>query len=222
MKKVKIIVIAVVILVALVSGVSIYATSSYYKNHPKTVEVFTPVEKIVEKTVEKEVVISGKTIESGLNNIGKLSTAEYYYTHVESFDSSKEINGIKIPFTNSKFVYSYDGTICAGIDFTKIEVEKDDENKKITVVLPEVEIISSEIDQDSFKLYDEKNNIFNQYSVSDVASSLKDLKTSEEERAVEKGLFNRAKENAQSLVENFMKGSYNVEDYEIEVKFKQT
>lgn len=222
MKKNKIIATAIVILMFLVSGGSVYATTKYFEVHPKTVEVLKEVEKPVEKIVEKEVVISGKTIEAGLNNIGKLSTAEYYYTHVQTYDSSKEINGFKIPFTTSKFIYSYDGTICAGIDFTQIDVEKDDNSKKITVILPAIEIISSDVEQDSFKLYDEKNSIFNQYDITDFAASFEDLKISEEKKAIEKGLYNRAKENAKSIVENFMKGSYNVEDYEIEVKFEQS
>lgn len=229
----KIIATVIVILTFLVSGGSVYATTKYFEAHPKTVEVLKevekpvekivekPVEKVVEKIVEKEVVISGKTIEAGLNNIGKLSTSEYYYTHVATYDSSKEIKGFKIPFTTSKFIYSYDGTICAGIDFTQIDVQKDDTNKKITVTLPAVEIISSEVEQDSFKLYDDKNSIFNPYDVTDFAVSFAELKTSEEKKAIENGLFSHAKENAKSIVENFMKGSYNVGDYEIEVKFEQ-
>ena len=175
---------------------------------------------VEEKIVEKEVVISGATIEAGLNNIGKLCTAEYYFTHVSSYDSSKSIRGFKIPGTKSKFVYSYDGTILAGVDFTEIKVDKDEETKKITVTIPKAEIISSDVDQNSFKLYDEKSNIFNPIKVTDVTNSFADLKNDEEKKAISSGLLDKAKENAVSLIENFMRGSYNVEDYTIEVKVK--
>jgi hypothetical protein len=108
----------------------------------------------------------------------------------------------------------------AGIDFTKIQIDKNDIKKIITVTLPDVEIISSDVDQNSFQLYDEKNNIFNPISVTDVTDSFTDLKNSEEKNAIEKGLFDRASANAILLVENFMHGSYDIEDYEIQVLFK--
>lgn len=190
-------------------------TKFYYSRQIKTVEVVREVEKIIEKEVE----ISGETIRYHMANIGKLCTAEYSYTHVERVDSSKELYGYEIPFTTATFIYSYDGNILAGIDFTKIQIRKDDTAKKITVTLPDVEIISSAVDQDSFKLYDEKNNIFNPIRVTDVADSFANLKNSEEQKAVDKGLLDRAKENAVLLVENFMFGSYDVKNYKIEVIF---
>ncbi len=201
--------------VALLCCIVFLGTKYYYGRQVKTVEVIREVETVVEKEVE----ISGETIRSGMANIGKLSTAEYNYTHVERVDSSREIRGFKIPLTKTTFIYSYDGSIMAGIDFTRIQIDKDDVKKEITVTLPEVEIISSEVDQDSFKLYDERNNIFNPISVTDVMDSFADLKTAEEKKAVEGGLLNKAKANAVTLVDNFMHGSYNVKDYDIEVVF---
>ena len=215
MKKIKILIFLIVILLFCLL---FFGTKYYYSNQIKTVEVIKEVP--VEKIVEKEVQISGETIRSSMSNIGKLCTAEYSYTHVEHVNSSKEIKDFKIPFTKTSFIYSYDGMIMAGLDFTKIQIDKDDTEKIITVTLPNVEIISSEVDQDSFQLYDEKNNIFNPISVTDVANSFTNLKNSEEEKAIEKGLFDRAKTNAILLVENFMHGSFDIEDYEIKVLFQ--
>ena len=217
MKKIKRIIISIFAVVLLCCGI-FFGTKFYYSRQVKTVEIIKEVP--VEKIVEKEIQISGETIRTSMANIGKLCTAEYNYTHIEKVDSSKEIYGYTIPFTTSMFIYSYDGTIMAGIDFTKIQIDKNDTEKIITVTLPNVEIISSDVDQDSFTLYDEKNNIFNPISVTDVADSFADLKNSEEEKAIEKGLFDRARESAVTLVENFMRGSYDVEDYEIEVVFE--
>lgn len=204
------------LVVALIVGVTFYFTRKKYINRVKTVEVTKNVEKIV----KRDVVISGETIKMAMKNIGKLSTAEYTFTHVEKVNSQKEIKGFKIPFTKNSFIYSYDGMITAGIDFTEIDIQKDDASKKISVILPEVKIHSSELDETSFKLYDESNNIFNPIKVSDVADSFKHLKETEEEKAINKGLIERAKKNAISMVENFMHGSYNVTDYSITVKFK--
>ena len=206
-RSVTVIVAAVVLFTALVAGITFIKTKNFYN-------------KLDEGITEKKVEISGDTIRESMENIGKLCTAEYNYTHVEQADSSREINGLKIPFTTSSFIYSYDGTIMAGIDFTNIQIDKDDMGKKITITLPDVEIISSAVDQDSFRLYDEKNNIFNPISVTDVADTLADLKNSAEKEAVEKGLLNKAKENAIALVENFMHSTYSIEDYKMEVLFE--
>jgi hypothetical protein len=183
-----------------------FCTRFYYSRHVKTVEY------------SKETEITGETIRSKMSNIGKLSTAEYSYTHLERVDSSRQINGFNIPLTKTTFIYSYDGIIRAGVDFTQIKVEKDDDNKVITVTLPEVEIISSDVDQDSFQLYDEKNNIFNPINVTDITDSFADLKNTEEEKAVNDGLLDKAKTNAVTLIENFMRGSFDVEDYDIVVQ----
>ena len=208
----------IVIAIALLCCGVFWGTKYYYSKQVETVEIIREIP--VETVIEKEIQISGETIRSNMANIGKLCTAEYNYTHVEKVDSSREINGFKVPFTSSKFIYSYDGTIMAGIDFTKIQIDKKDVEKIITVTLPDVEIISSDVDQDSFKLYDEKNNIFNPISVTDVADSFADLKNSEERKAIENGLLDKARESAIILVENFMRGSYDVGDYEIKVLFE--
>lgn len=205
------------LVVALIVGVTFYFTRKSYVNRVKTVEVTKNVEKII----NREVVISGETIKMAMRNIGKLTTAEYTFTHVEKVDSQKEINGFKIPFTKNSFIYSYDGVVTAGIDFTKIDIKKEDSKKKISVILPKVEIHSSDLDEKSFMLYDQDNNIFNPITVEDVADSFKHLKETEEEKAIEKGLLKKAEKNAVTLIENFMHGSYNVKEYEITVEFEK-
>lgn len=217
MKKILHKVIYLIVTVLLCLGI-FWGTKFYYSRQIKTVEVIKEIQ--VEKEVEKKIQISGETIRSSMANIGKLCTAEYNYTHVEHVESSRELNGFKIPFTTTSFIYSYDGTIMAGIDFTKIQIDKNDVKKIITVTLPDVEIISSDVDQNSFKLYDEKNNIFNPINVTDVAESFANLKNTEEKKAIEKGLLGKARESAILLVKNFMCGSYDISGYEIEVLFE--
>lgn len=217
MKKILSKAILFLVVVLLCCGV-FFGTKFYYSKQVKTVEVVKEVP--VETIIEKDIQISGETIRDSMANIGKLCTAEYSYTHVEHVDSSREIKGFKVPFTTSTFIYSYDGIVMAGIDFTKIQIDKNDIEKIITVTLPDVEIISSDVEQNSFQLYDEKNNIFNPISVTDVAVSFTELKNSEEKKAIETGLFDRARASAIILVENFMHGSYDVEEYAIEVLFE--
>jgi hypothetical protein len=180
-----------------------------------------------EKTVESsmgiatETVITGEIIREGLADIGELATQEYYFTEVESYDSQKKVNDFKIPLTTSRFVYSYDGMIKAGIDFTGIQVEKDDLKKLIMVKLPKAKILSVEIYEDSFKVYDEKQSIFNQVSISDFNNTNANLKARAEERAIERGLLDKANDNAVLLLKNFLLSTYDVSDYAIKVETQE-
>ena len=208
MKKFKLIL--PVILVALMIAVAFYISNRIERN--------TSVEKQDNLFTQTEKTITGDIIKSGLADIGELATEEYYYTGVESFDSSKSIKGFDLPFTTSRFIYSYDGVIKAGIDFEEIEVEKDDLKKLIVVTLPQSKILSSEIDHDSFKLYDEKQSIFNPLHVTDVNDTIKDLKAKAEADAIKKGVLTRADKNAVTMLKQFLKSTYDLGDYTIKVQ----
>ncbi len=199
-----------------------------------TVEVIkeVPVTTYVEKVVEKEIVISGETIESGIREMGKLCTAEYYFTHVSSFEECSKlptetrikgtnivIPDITIPGTVKTFVYSYDGTITAGVDFGEIRLEKNDDKKTVTVVMPQPEIISSSVDPDSFKLYNEKTGIFTTLKVTDVTDSFNSLIKDEEQKARDRGILTQAQANAKALVENFIRNTCGLEGFEVKLEF---
>lgn len=75
--------------------------------------------------------VSSATIEK-VFEINELSTAEYVYN---SIARAYEEDG-----TTIKYYVAYEGTIKAGIDFSQIEVKVNDEEKLITLSVPEVEI----------------------------------------------------------------------------------
>ena len=156
-------------------------------------------------TVEKK--ITAEVIEDGLRDMGTLLTEEYYFTEVTGFSSVKKLfNTIDLKFTESSYLVSYDGVITAGIDFDAIRVEKDEEAGKITIHMPPAEIQSVMIDLDSFTLYSEKAGMGNPVSVTDFNASLTELENTAKETALERGLLDRAEENAETVVRNFVGG----------------
>lgn len=178
-----------------------------------------------EGIIQEELNLLGETLESGIRELGELNTAEYYFSRVETVESTKKLDltsiGIDfvhdIPLTTNSFSYSYDGEIKAGIDFSEVKVEKDFEKKQVTVILPKARILSSVIDPDSYVFYEVKNNILNPIDPQDYAVSFANLIHAEEEKAVEKGILNKANENAVKMIRNFV-GSYASEEYKIIVK----
>ena len=147
MKKIAGIIGAVVVGLALAVGIGFFAAKGIFEDRV----VVETVEK--EVFIEKEVEITSEMIREEIRDIGELATEEYEYTAVETYDESKSFNGFEIPFTQSKFIFSYDGNIKAGIDYSSIEVEKDDAKKQVLITLPKAKILSSEIDEKSFLLY---------------------------------------------------------------------
>ena len=211
------------IVVIMLIGAFALGKKSYLSKQTSTVPdndnlVEDIVERLASVEIEKEKVISSSMIQEGIRDIGKLVTEEYSFTEVESFTSTKEIEGWPIPFTENSYVYSYDGVINAGIDFTRIEIDKDDEKKRITITLPHAEIISSEIDPNSFRVYNEKQSIFNPSSVTDYNTTLTDLLNNAETRAVEKGILKKAEKNSEDIIENFVRSTYGLTDYKIVVE----
>ncbi len=212
------------IALVLVAGCGFAAAKSMYENK-KTVEyVEVPVEKekLVEVPVEVKAVVTGEIMQEKMRDIGELASEEYNYTEVGSFDKSMSVQlfgyDVTVPFTQSKFIYTYEGTIKAGVDFKQITVEKDEESKRITVTLPKARILSSELDENSFQLYDEKNSVFNPFSVKDVNTTNRTLKENAEEKAIAKGLLKRADTHARTMIRSLLLSTFDVGEYMIQVK----
>ena len=172
-------------------------------------------EKEVEKIVETEKVITASTIQDGLRDIGKLVTEEYYFTEVISFSSIKQFAKKDIKITESSFLASYDGVIHAGIDFTEIGIEKDDELKKITAYLPQAEIQTVDVDPESLIVYSEKTGFGNKITLEDYNNALIELEKNVKNKALEKGILERADESAETIIRSFIGSLVDTSEYSV-------
>ena len=157
---------------------------------------------------------SGKTTKIGFEDIGELATQEARCTEIENIKDAREFFGLfEIPFTQSHYIYSYDVEIKAGIDFGEIEWKAAD--GKINVKLPEVKVLSNEIDLDSFEVYLEDESIFQQITLEENNEAMTELKDRAEENAVANGLLEKARENAETILTSFFAQVYDLDEYEI-------
>ena len=85
----------------------------------------------------------------------------------------------------------------------KIEVAIN--NNIITVSIPEIEILSNEIDESSIEVYDETKNVFNPISVNDYTTFAKKKKEAVAEEAIENGLLSEAATKTQSTIKKYLK-----------------
>jgi len=148
--------------------------------------------------------LDNKTTSLGFENIGEFATQAAYCTTVNTEEAAQNIWGIEIPFTQSKYIYSYDSIIKAGFDFSQITWSVNEEKQIIRVTLPPVRILSHEIDLDSFKLYHEHN------------AALTQMKKTAEQSAINNGLFEDAIQNAKTLLYGFFSQQYDLSQYQLE------
>lgn len=154
-----------------------------------------------------------KTTKIGFEDIGELATQAAYCTEVDVIDASRKLFGVKIPFTQSKYIYSYDVVVKAGFDFGDIEWSEND--TVVTVKLPKAKILGCDIDTDSFKVYHEDESIFRQITLEETNESMSKLKKQAEENAVANGLLENARNNAETILTGFFGNVYDLETYEI-------
>lgn len=149
-------------------------------------------------------------------DIGELATQEADLTMQGTIekDKLKDKTGWDIPFVGSKVVYSYDVVIKAGYDFADITADIDSENQTVTVHLPQAEILSDEIDQNSIQVYDSYNSVFNRVTMEDISTSEEELKKKAEEKAEANGLYEKAEQNAEVLLKDKI-ASAGYEDYTV-------
>lgn len=171
-----------------------------------------------ETTVVEEIVtVDTEIIADGLREMGTLITEEYYFTQLEKYKKTEKVWIFKSEATTA---YSYDGVVTAGIDCNEIGIEKDDENKTITISIPKAGILNVDIDPNSFQMYEEKNGLWSKFNINDYNKSLIEFEEAGKKKALEKGIIEKADESAKKMVESFVNSLIDSDEYTIEYKTK--
>lgn len=157
--------------------------------------------------------ITADLLASRIQQAQQLVTVKYFYTNMGKFEDSTQFYGWRIPFSGKSFIVSYEGKISAGVDLGRATVKK--EGQRVTVSLPQPEILSHEIDQDSLKVYDESRNIFNQISVQDYAQFSVDQQQAMEQKAIAGGLLEEAKGAAERALTGLLTALEQEEPWQI-------
>ncbi len=157
--------------------------------------------------------IQTKAIGAELRNVGELSTQVAYITTIAKLEDNASVLGVSLPGTTSKYIFSYDVTVKAGIDFSLISLSVDEAQKTVTIVLPETEIQSAELDADSLTEWDTVKNIFTPLGIDDVNATQSEMRQKAIDSAIEKGILENARGNAENLIRNILTGTYDEKEY---------
>ena len=172
------------LIMLVIAGLALYAgikfkESQYRKKEPKLTREF----------------ISGK-----IREVSDLIAAELIY------NGMLKITQGDIPFITEKgFTMTYSANVRASIDISKIAIEIDGNN--VSIVLPESDIHSVDVDPDSINFYDTKYALFNWAEKADVVQAIKTAKEDAETHADIELLKKKAEKNARKVLSEVLSSS---------------
>lgn len=170
------------------------------------------------KTASTSYQTDGKITQIGFENIGELATQSVTTTSVRVETKDRKLFNISIPLTESKYIYTYNTNIKAGINFSDVTWnlgDTEDTKHTIYVTVPEVKTLSADLDLDSFKVLHESTSIFTPITLTEHNDALKQLTDDALNDAIGNGLYDKALENAKTLLSSFIYQVYPSDQYTI-------
>ena len=170
---------------------------------------------VTNKFHEQELYSASGVLEQ-VKDISELNTVEMYFNEIIDFKNAKLFNNFQIPFTEKSFIFTVKSKVKAGVDFSSIdEGDIAISGKSLLIQLPNPTITSKEIL--SYKVYDEKNGLFNEVTTEDTLKALELFEKDMEEQALSSGIIEKSKENTEHIIRNLFL-SYGFESIELEWK----
>lgn len=143
---------------------------------------------------------------SAISSVCELATLKCYYHNVAK--SETEASGLfKWLGKGYKKIWTeYSGIVELGIDVSKVSVEKPTADGVVKVTIPDVEILSVDLDEDSMGEPLTDTGFMTKITKEEETEALAEAQNHMEETAKENGnLLNQAKERAKSLIEGYVK-----------------
>lgn len=163
---------------------------------------------------EKIPVVTRLMLEEQIVSISELVTKKYMYRNASEKEESKTwLWGWDMPFSDTRLIATYDGTITTSIDLKEIKFSVDERTKTITVTLPHSKIFDHNIPQETINVLEQKDSLFNELSFNDYNQFIAAEKPIMEENAIQQGLLTEADEDAKKIIEAFLKTIPGIETY---------
>ena len=143
---------------------------------------------------------------SAISSVCELATLKCYYHNVAK--SETEASGLfKWLGKGYKKIWTeYSGIVELGIDVSKMSVEKPTADGVVKVTIPDAEILSVDLDEDSMSEPLTDTGFMTKITKEEETEALAEAQNHMEETAKENGnLLNQAKERAKSLIEGYVK-----------------
>lgn len=168
--------------------------------------------------MESKSTVNSEMVESYLKDAKELTTLRYHYKNVASFENSQEFQGMTVPFTTKRFIYTYEGDIKAGVDLDRASVTVSNDSDEIRILLPATRILSHEIDENSIMFFDEKESVFNQLKLDDYTVFRAEEKERVESDSIERGILVEARDRTETAIRDILKLIPDLENYNVVIE----
>lgn len=144
-------------------------------------------------------IVDSQILEKKILSLGELTTLKYQYKNIISYEDSKQLKGLELPFTTKSFLIVYEGYIKAGVDLKNIDIRISQEDQ-IVLTLPSAQFTDNVINEEDVVVYDEKSGLFNKIKIQEVFERLEKEKKKMEKELQEKGFLLEANAQAEKLL----------------------
>jgi hypothetical protein len=148
---------------------------------------------------QKQQGYDSSSIMSRISYIQELALVRYNYTGVIAFKDHKKFLNLNIPLTDKYFLIKYNGHIKAGVDFSRIKIDVQDETS-VHVSIPKPRILDTVIDENTIQVFNESENAFNPLKISDYNDAIAREKTVMAQDAVKQGVYTQATDQAKLAI----------------------
>lgn len=170
---------------------------------------------------EARPVITSDQIREQISSVSELVTQRYVYTNAARRETSKTwLWGWTLPFSDTSILVTYDGEVKAGIDFSAIQVDVNEDTRTITVTLPHSKVVNNNIPQETINVLEVKNNLFNEVTFDDYNAFISAEKPIMQEKAIEMGLLDDADREAEAIIRAFLSLLPGIGSYTLNVTTK--
>lgn len=173
-----------------------------------------------DKPSESEIVAASIVFDRVVSQNEMVSVSQQY-----NITEKVQDDGVKIPFVNipvpltgNSFWYRYVGTLKAGINLQNAAFEQNE--NIITITLDSPTILANTPDREKSKVLEENNNVLNPIGIEDFDGFLKQCAETSEEKAIEGGLLDEAKVNAEENIRNMFNVALG-DEYVIEFNWRE-
>lgn len=175
-----------------------------------------------------EMVITRSEVRSKLKAIGQLATYSLEYTIEKSSEDSTTVDFFslvknwKIPWSTNKITFKCSGIVKVGIEVSEIDIDVDNENKVITVDLPDIELLDNYVIWDSVEV-SEQNNVINPISFDQYDILVTEIEKEGLKEAEDKKIYDKAETNLKDIIEELLEvfDGYEIKFGEIESTAQQ-
>lgn len=168
---------------------------------------------------DSDPIIIDTQISEQLRSIKELVTKEYIYTNASRREANKTwLWGWDMPFSDTSLLVTYDGTIKAGIDLSKVKISVSESTRTITITVPTAEILGHDLPQETIKVLEVKNNLFNEITFDDYNEFIGAEKPIMEQKATERGLLTEATKEAKTTIRDSLNLLPGMDTYELIIK----